>query len=177
MVNLSVGPVLLRAAGEAVSRLLPACRQLRSAIDTRRDDLVSSSLRALVGSGPGATPSGDDALVGLLAVLHRVGHSERSTVPLRQLRAMIPRLVDRTTTISAHYLGLALAGHFGEHLTNLVDACVCDTCVDDRGLECALVARVCETGATSGRDALVGVAVGLELIAALEAVAELEVFV
>jgi hypothetical protein len=161
---------LLNTAGEAGRRLLPACLRLRSAIDTGNDVLVASCLRTLIGSGPGATPSGDDALVGLLAVLHRVWLPERSSGPLSRLRALVPQFIDRTTIISAHYLLLALAGHFGEHLTNLVDGYG-----GGDGDDSARVARVGETGATSGRDTLVGVAIGLELHARQESADRLEV--
>lgn len=165
----AVGPLLL-TAGEAGRRLLPACLRLRSAIETGNDLLVASSLRALIGSGPGATPSGDDALVGLLAVLHRVWLPERSNGPLSRLRALVPRFIDRTTVISAHYLSLGLAGHFGEHLTDLVDGYA-----GGAGDDSARVARVGEVGATSGRDTLVGVAIGLELHARQESGGRVEV--
>jgi hypothetical protein len=75
------------------------------------------------------------------------------------VQSALPPLLARTSPISAHYLRLALAGHVGEHLLTLVDACLGGSAPPE------LVARVRATGATSGADALVGVDAALGLLA------------
>ncbi|MDH4075263.1 MAG: DUF2877 domain-containing protein [Acidimicrobiia bacterium] len=152
---------LLRSSGQSCRRLLPAVRRLRSSIEDDRPEAAGAALRSLIGAGPGLTPSGDDAVVGLVAALQRAGTPEQVSAPLGRLRSLVPPLLPRTTTVSGHYLRLALNGHIGEHLAGLVDACVAD-----RRSHGPLVERVLRAGATSGADALVGVAVGLEMIIA-----------
>ena len=141
-------------------RLSFRCNVLATAfaIGSERDAALAS--RALVGRGPGLTPSGDDAIVGLLAVVHRACFDASMAEVAALARSVVTPLLDRTTPISAHYLRLALDGHMGEHLTALADACLRGRFVDR-----ALLACVRNTGATSGRDALVGVAAGLSLVA------------
>ncbi len=145
--------------GDAMARLHSACRRLVTALAADDAAAVSAGARALVGNGPGLTPSGDDALVGLFAVLHRVGPTERCSDALRLLAESVDALLRRTTPISAHYLQLAIDGHFGEHLTDLVDALG-----SGNGVGTGQVPRVRATGATSGADALVGVVAGLHLL-------------
>ncbi len=160
-----VGPltqIVRGTADDAFERLEPDCRRLAAALAHGDAAATATHTRALVGSGPGLTPSGDDALVGVLAVLHRAGPSA-VTVGLRELlgASMVP-LLGRTTAISAHYLRLALAGHFGEHLTNLIDGLGADGNVGPE-----FVARVRSAGASSGTDALVGVITGLRLLCSI----------
>jgi hypothetical protein len=148
-----------KIAADAMRRLGPARRRLAAALAAQDANGVRCAAAALVGRGPGLTPSGDDALVGVLAALHRVGPRDVSAGPLRLLRSALQPLLARTTPISAHYLRLALQGDFGEHLAGLVDAIgPCGTVDLDR------VARVRSAGATSGADALVGVVAGLHLL-------------
>ncbi len=145
--------------GEAMARLDSACRRLVTVLVAADATAVGAGTRALVGNGPGLTPSGDDALVGLLAVLHRVGPTKLCSDALRLLAESVDALLGRTTSIGAHYLRLAIDGHFGEHLTDLVDALG-----SGNGVGTGQVARVRATGATSGADALVGVVAGLQLL-------------
>ena len=58
---------------------------------------------SLIGRGPGLTPSGDDALVGVLYALHKTG----SAYPLAQA---VSALTDRTNVISAIFLSAAAQG-------------------------------------------------------------------
>jgi hypothetical protein len=148
----------------ATARLQPACRWLGAALLAGNAAAVDDGVAALVGNGPGLTPAGDDALVGLLALLHRVGPPSACARLLRLLDLSVNARLARTTPISAHYLHLALLGHTGERLTGLVDALGEDGVVD-----AASVARVRATGASSGADALAGVAAGLRLLRGISA--------
>ncbi len=144
---------------DALARLDSDCRRLATALAIDDVPAVCACTRALVGNGPGLTPSGDDAIVGLLAVLHRAGPIELCARPLRLIGNILDALLCRTTSVGAHYLRLAIDGHFGEHLTDLVDALG-----SEGGASPERVARVRATGATSGADALVGVVAGLRLL-------------
>ena len=160
----AAGRALPTIAAAATAWLEPGCRLLYTALFDGDAAAVDACVAPLVGNGPGLTPAGDDALVGLLATLHRVGPPAASADPLRLLGASVSTRLARTTTIGAHYLRLALRGHFGEHLINLVDALDADGVVD-----AASLARVLATGASSGADALAGVAAGLRLLCDISA--------
>jgi len=103
---------------------------------------------ALVGLGPGLTPSGDDFLVGALAALDALGQTN--------IRAVLGRAVvaaaDRTSPLSASLLRAAAAGHVSENLHTMVAALV----TGDAGAAMATAARI---GHTSGFDALAGAVV------------------
>jgi hypothetical protein len=115
-------------------------------------------LSRLVGNGVGLTPSGDDAIVGVLAVLHRCIVPHVSARALDALAVALEPVVDRTTAISAHFMGLALRGEFGERLVTVADACCTPSGPDPEAVD-----HLLSTGATSGADALAGVAAAAEL--------------
>src|SRR5262249_12862334 len=76
----------------------------------------------VVGRGPGATPSGDDVLVGALAVLtsrQAGGVGARAAASLRQV--MLPFL-STTTDLSRHLLRQAARGLFSHDVHDLVAA-------------------------------------------------------
>ncbi|MEY2516793.1 MAG: hypothetical protein QOJ89_4151 [bacterium] len=148
----------LRAAAGSTGGLV---HELERAVARHDVERVTSCVASLVGRGPGLTPSGDDALVGLLAVTHRLAPAG---APWHHdlLRPAVEAHLHRTGDISAHYLRLAVAGHFGERLIALCDALV----AGPRDDVAAAAAAVCATGATSGADALLGVVSGLRLVAA-----------
>ena len=146
----------LRAANERTGDLMPA---LERALAVRDGDRVLTCVTSLVGRGPGLTPSGDDALVGMLAALHRLG--AESPEPARLLCPAVAAHLHRTGDISAHYLGLAVAGHLGEQLIAL-----CDTVAGGEPDDVtAAAAAVVATGATSGADALLGFVAGVRILA------------
>jgi hypothetical protein len=151
----------LRTANERTGALVPA---LERALAMRDGDRVRGCVAKLVGRGPGLTPSGDDALVGMLAVLHRLGTAGPG--PARLLGPAVAAHLHRTGDISAHYLDLAIAGHFGERLIALCDALASGEPDDVTAAAAAVVA----TGATSGADALLGVVGGVRLLARTSAV-------
>jgi len=153
----------LRAAGRRAGGLVPA---LEDALAIRDGDRVAGCVAALVGRGPGLTPSGDDALVGLLAVLHRLGSPNEG--PARLLHLAVTEHLDRTGDISAHYLRLAVAGHVGERLVALCDALAAGS----RDAVDAAADAVLATGATSGADALLGVVAGVRVVVAADVAAE-----
>jgi Protein of unknown function (DUF2877) len=90
----------------------------------RRDEArVASALAELVGAGPGATPAGDDVVVGVLAALALLAGSDTRVPPARRLlvTALAP-LLGRTTRASRQDLAAAAAGRFAEHTHVLASA-------------------------------------------------------
>jgi hypothetical protein len=117
----------------------------------------------VIGLGAGLTPSGDDLLVGFLAVLHRTGHAATLLDHARWLDI----LVANTTDLSAAFLRCAVAGHFSEPMVRLMHALYrVEFC--DWHTPAADLARV---GHSSGVDAMVGMALATHLLAAFPVVA------
>jgi Protein of unknown function (DUF2877) len=117
---------------------------------------LGDTLAKVVGRGPGATPAGDDVLVGILAVLtapHSGLAGARAAVSLG--RALLP-LLPTTTEVSGHLLRQATKGLFGRDLHEMVGALIGAS--SPRQLN-EKVRRVIETGATSGADACEGLLV------------------
>ncbi len=74
---------------------------------------------AIVGLGPGLTPSGDDVIAGALVGLHATG---RGALARRIGAALDGRLGDRTTAFSADLVRLAARGHAAGEMIRLVRA-------------------------------------------------------
>lgn len=113
------------------------------------DDAASAGVAAqLIGAGPGATPAGDDVVVGVAAGLLACGAVDAAAT----LRAAVRPLLERTARASRHDLRAALAGEFSEHAHLLVGA------LRHPGLVAAALRRARAWGATSGFDLAAGVA-------------------
>jgi hypothetical protein len=116
-------------------------------------------VQALVGLGEGLTPSGDDCLVGLLAVLHLTGFLPcRTGLSVRAQFCECVRL--GTSQLSGEFLRCAFAGHFAEPLVMLVRALGAPA--TDAWLTHA--ATLATVGQSSGVDAMVGIALGCRLL-------------
>jgi hypothetical protein len=105
----------------------------------------------LVGLGPGLTPSGDDFLMGALAVLDALG---RTKMHAALGHAVAAAALTLTSPLSACFLRAAAAGHVGERVHGMVAA----TLIGDVEAALAAARRI---GHTSGWDALAGVATTL----------------
>ena len=117
-------------------------------------------VQALVGLGEGLTPSGDDFLVGLLAVLHMTGFLPCSAgASVHEQFYQCVRL--GTTQLSGEFLRCAFAGYFAEPLVMLVRALWAPG-ADAWPVHAATLAAV---GHSSGVDAMVGIALGCRLLA------------
>ncbi len=104
--------------------------------------------RALVGLGPGLTPSGDDVLTGLLAALWRFRAHELAAA------VGAAAIAGQTTALSATLLHCAARGQAGREV-----AAVLDGLSGHAPLERA-VARLLGAGHTSGADLIWGMAAG-----------------
>jgi hypothetical protein len=103
----------------------------------------------VVGRGPGATPSGDDVLVGILAVLTSPHSGAAGDKAAESLGRSILPLLPTTTDVSGQLLRQATHGQFGRDVHDLVSALVGDPTPDQLREN---VRRLVETGATSGAD-------------------------
>jgi hypothetical protein len=106
---------------------------------------------ALLGLGPGLTPSGDDALAGALLALHALG---RADVARRLARWLLPRAARGTGAISRAHLECAAHGEGSAALHDALGALV----TGDPDALARVLAAVGRLGHTSGWDALAGVA-------------------
>jgi len=120
------------------------------------DDPVAAgeAAAALIGLGPGLTPSGDDALCGFM-LGRRLGRGAVTEVD-RVVRRVASSAAGRTTDVSAVQLVLAAQGRFGEALLGVATALE----PDDSVSLSAAVGRCLGEGATSGADALLGLVAG-----------------
>ena len=146
-------PSIVDGAGAgAAAALQESCRTLD-------DRLAARQVKRLIGWGEGLTPAGDDFLVGLLAGLDTLVRGEPARLQFRDtLAATVVGLADQTTSLSAHYLHLAAAGHVGEPLLSLRDALTAEPLahvIDDA------LRSVLAIGATSGADTVSGLLAAL----------------
>jgi hypothetical protein len=126
---------------------------------SRGDAGTAAGLAAgLIGLGPGLTPSGDDALVGIEAALHALGS------PMAGFTAgALDHVEDWTTSVAATLLRHAARGETAERIHTLMAALVG---TDDSAVATALE-RAIAWGATSGTDCLFGVLLGLDVASAV----------
>jgi hypothetical protein len=113
----------------------------------------------VVGLGAGLTPSGDDLLVGLLAVLHVTGHLY-TVLPPAQHPQFLQTISAGTVALSVEFLRCALAGDFAEPVACLVRSLFLPA-PDEWPVHAASLAVV---GHSSGIDAMVGMVLGCRLL-------------
>lgn len=134
------------------ARLLHAARgyqaELAATLLGTSSGSLESAVGPLIGLGAGLTPSGDDYVVGSLALLHHAG--ARRDV-LHAISAGVEGHLTRTTSVSGHFLRAALEGRFH---TDIADAAIASLTAPTR--ISAAVQRVSLIGSTSGTDALYG---------------------
>jgi hypothetical protein len=140
----------LRTVDARTQRLAAALRA-----GSQRDAVVHAL--ALLGLGPGLTPSGDDVLLGLFAVLHLPGSPCEGW--MAGGAGVVAAAADATNAISLAALRQAARGRVRSSIAALLHEWLYG-----RGpaLDAALV-RVLAIGASSGADIAAGLACGLEL--------------
>lgn len=118
---------------------------------------VLQAVQSLIGLGQGLTPSGDDMLLGYIAVYNHLGED----AALREtLHEAVLHNLDRTTDLSAQILRDALCGHYHEYVQSLVAA----LCSDEAERLDVLLPRLLQLGARSGGDMACGMAAALRAI-------------
>lgn len=143
------GPVLRRAS-ESVRLLSAWLARVSVGQPALRTDEGRAAI-ALLGLGPGLTPSGDDYLGGLLIALHGLGQGHAAGALSAAIR---PRAPARTTPVSLAHLRAAMNGVGGEAAHRVFNALV-EGDVDGLPGRLTALGRI---GHTSGWDAMAGIA-------------------
>lgn len=120
----------------------------------RKESAVQAA-RSLLGLGPGLTPSGDDFLVGIFAVMNLHGGPLHAYTSLCQ--EILWQASQRTNDISLAALKQAAAGLVRDSIVKLIDTLAYGTL--DRLLPC--IAEVLRIGSSSGTDIAMGIHAGL----------------
>jgi len=115
---------------------------------------LAPAAQALIGLGPGLTPSGDDFLAGVMVGLRAGGNRARAALLWSWLEA---RTAKRTSAISRAHLAAAAQGEAHEALHDCVAALFAARAVRGRMQWDLLLARLDAVGHCSGRDGLAGV--------------------
>jgi len=157
LLALEHSPMSLSATGAAAYTVLAPLCAVRQAFSVTT---LLTLVKGLVGLGEGLTPSGDDFLVGRLAVLHMTGYLPCSAgPPVREQFCRCIRL--GTSQLSGEFLRCAFEGHFAEPVVLLVRA----LCAPAADAWPAYAARLAAVGHSSGVDAMVGIALGCRFLA------------
>jgi hypothetical protein len=122
---------------------------------------LHDAVRRATGRGPGLTPSGDDVLVGVLAVLTAPAVAARCAPLAARLRAALAPALPTTTEISRALLSQASHGHVSRPVWELASALL------SGGAAASFTqarADVLSTGATSGGDTCAGLAGACQLL-------------
>ena len=121
------------------------------------DASAEAAVHGLIGLGPGLTPSGDDLLIGALALLRACGETGMHADLAQAITNAPPAL---TSPLSGRYLRAAANGHVGEHLHNAAASAAA-------GELDAAIASLRGVGHCSGWDMLAGIGVALRAVASL----------
>jgi Protein of unknown function (DUF2877) len=143
--------VAAAASDRAWHGAAPMAEAVRSALGV--PDALRTVLGCVVGHGPGSTPSGDDVLVGIFAVLTASPSGAAGAAAARSLDQMMRPLLPGTTDISMQLLRQASRGLVGRAVHELICAISGETNL--QALRIA-IQRVVETGVTSGADTCMG---------------------
>ena len=143
---------LSRTVDRRAQRLAHATRHLRIHEATR-------AIEALIGCGPGLTPSGDDLIVGFLAGLWSTAGDDPALRAFREaLCAAVAAAAGATGDISRTYLTHATRGRFAEPLATLAARIGDGAPVGE--IERLTASALC-VGHSSGRDGVLGLLLGL----------------
>ena len=124
---------------------------VRSALEVSAD--LGHVLAKVLGRGPGSTPSGDDVLVGILAVLRSPRSGVAGVRAAESLSRAILPLLWTTSDVSGELLRQAVGGLFSRDVHELLFALLENPAPQQLR---NTIRRVIETGATSGADTCMG---------------------
>lgn len=122
---------------------------------------LEHGISELIGYGSGLTPDGDDYLLGYLSALWPWQRFTGIAVHLKSLRRVIRSQLYRTTSISRHYLALALQGHYSQPIDHLTNVLMRGDALSD---VVNSANQVMEFGSASGVDCLAGFLHGIRTL-------------
>ena len=133
------------------------CIRLLQLLKTKDLDGIFSALTPFLGLGAGLTPAGDDMIQGLLLTYHRWGAVLEAAFDLEKLNDRLNQAASqKTTLLSANLIACASQGQADERLINALDGIMTGSPAPD---QCAR--DLSNWGNSSGRDALVGMALAI----------------
>jgi hypothetical protein len=132
------------------TRLAAGAADMQAAVAAQDAAGAIAAAGALIGLGIGSTPSGDDYLLGCLAVLFMHDRTRRFG---GEVSARVRPLCDATTPVSRSYLLAACDGRFHLDVTEAIGMIFLGKPAAIR----SAVERVVAMGATSGSDTMVGI--------------------
>jgi hypothetical protein len=147
------------SASPLVQKAWPATRSLLQALAQQQSESAAAAAQALIGLGPGLTPSGDDLLISLIAstLLLSEALGMDSGEYQRFGSKVLAHAQHRTTLLSVNWIEYAARGQVSETLGRLLQALALG---DRPSLLEASANEVFSSGATSGGDLLAGVILG-----------------
>jgi len=146
---------------QAVSRRLWDCKQIlqKGLVDPDDNSLAKHVTKALVGLGPGLTPSGDDLLIGYICGLQLLqDYLHQAAMFREQLCSNIGKNLNQTTVISQAHLKWACKGYYTEPLTNFLQT----VSAGDWEGSIRKLAGLLQRGWSSGTDTAVGIVWAME---------------
>jgi hypothetical protein len=158
--------------GKAIPFGEPICSgvsSLLSSTDEKNLEGISRSAHALVGMGPGLTPSADDLLCGYMLACYLFMENLGGDLKfVGRMNEAILGQSGQTTVISRNYLRLAAGGDGTKPCVSVIERLLADDS-DHNDLERTAV-DLLSIGATSGTDTAIGIILGSKL--ALKILAE-----
>ncbi len=118
---------------------------------------VVDHVSSMVGAGEGLTPSGDDFIGGILAVLTYLSHDPPTAYVKSKLCNEVMQRIDQTTPISKEYLLYAMEGLFNELVSTLFIR------HGEHKPYLHYLHKISTIGHSSGVDFLIGMYFGLEI--------------
>jgi hypothetical protein len=133
------------------------CIRMLQLLKTKDLERIFSALSPFLGLGAGLTPSGDDMILGLLLAYRRWGTVLKTAFDLAKLNDRLKQAASqKTTLLSANLITCASQGQADELLINALDGIMTGSPSPD---QCAR--DLSDWGNSSGRDALVGMALAI----------------
>ncbi len=143
-----IEPMKLQVPAARIAQVRRMLRTVIAALAVNQPQVAREAARKIVGLGNGLTPSADDALTGVLAVLWSQGS---------QPCFLTDEVLRRTTDISAKYLHCAQNGYFSKRVLDVFDAAGESPQRVNQALR-----QAAQWGASSGMDMLWGMKLALE---------------
>ncbi|MFB6346473.1 MAG: DUF2877 domain-containing protein [bacterium] len=140
-------------------------RNLLKHFTDTNSDALRRDLGGLKGLGPGLTPSGDDALVGLLAAWRSLHEGVRDGFHQRAGDLVVEQVQQSSSWFSNQWLQAASGGLFARPVANLLRSLATNS--SSASLDLALD-RLNKLGSSSGLDVSTGVLLGLGCVLARE---------
>jgi uncharacterized protein DUF2877 len=144
------------------NKALPYLNLLITGIFEKNLVIVKNSTEHLIGLGLGLTPSADDTICGIMAVLYILG--KNSLIDMKYVSAVNEAIISNmdgmsTTLVSKEFLEHAARGEVTEHVNNVINVVLSSS----EGLLISKVEKLLDMGETSGTDITLGIILGLRV--------------